>query len=207
MRRPTVGSKKTPEPAEEIEPGSRILWRVGVDLVDLGKGAGARRWMAVFIDQEEGGSDYTWVFFAKSKTDFKKKQLLPFKAEIALLNRKIRGFQSDAEKVYFNPTTRAKELKGMRVTTSAPYFKEQNGRVEKSIDTLKNTARVLRIKAATDTGKPFPSKCTPDSYIFACHLRNSGPTRSDLKSSPHERLHGTKPDFRGGMIFFDPGWA
>jgi hypothetical protein len=132
MRRPTVKRKGSGE-TEEKEPGG-IFSIVGLDLVDLGPKAGKRRWMGVFHDQGVGGSDHTWLYYGPSKKSFRDRMLLPFLAEVARLRKKVDTLQSDAEAIYWDPTTRARHLKGIGLRKSAPYIKEQNGGYGKGAD-------------------------------------------------------------------------
>jgi hypothetical protein len=208
MRKPSVKNKTTAETHEPIEPGSKIFSVVGVDLVDLGvKADPKRRQMGVFACIGAGGCDYSWLYFAPKKSGFVERMLKPFKKMVGTHNRTVGAVQSDAEAVYF-VTAADKELRGIPRRSSAPYTKEQNGRIENIIGHLKNKARIFRKEAETLTGRPFPAKAIADSFIVANKMRNRAPTSSNLQSSPHARLHGgALPDFRGENTFMEQAWA
>ena len=172
---------------------------VGVDLVDLGKGHGPRRWAGFFIDFCTRKS---WIYLGRRKTDFKVKMLDPFLKEVvAPTNLTVSHFQSDHAADFWTPLVRASLPPGTRVRRSAPYMQAQNGLVEQRIGTVKDKARVLML------ANEAPEKHRPDALLYANDIICASPVSDDPTRSPDERFSGIKPDFSKWLPFWSLAYA
>ena len=201
MRRPTVG-KKVHFPSDPTAPPKRLepFEVVGVDIFELGTGP-AYRYVALFLDFCSDSS-YTYSFGRIDQ--YANRALQPFIDNVVAPAGgkvlRLQHLQSDYAPIY-------SDEKSARILTaqggashrmSAPYTQAQNGRVERRIGLVKDTARAIRI--ANDV----PARYKDWLIHEANRIVNSGPTASDPTSTPLERSTGRKPDFGPGNL---PFWS
>ena len=132
---------------------------------------------------------YKWVFFLKGKDE----TFSCFKRFHALVSTHyqgtLRAARSDCGGEFLS-TEFIKYLEEQRIQhqLTAPHTPQQNGVAKRTNCTVAEAARAMLQSARMTNGF---WEC---AVATATHVRNRAPTRVNEYKSPHERLHGQKPD-------------
>jgi histone deacetylase 1/2 len=132
-------------------------------------------------------SKFSWVFLLHGKSEVED-TFLKFKKHVELLlDRKIKGVQSDwggeyrRFHKYFDST-------GITHTISCPHTHQQNGCAERKHSHIVETGLALLAQAS------MPVKFWDDAFSIATYLINRLPTRVIDNATPLERLLGASKD-------------
>lgn len=153
------------------------------------------------------GSKY-FLLFKDECTSFRKVYFLRHKSEVfekfrefnafvlTQLNTKIKVLKSDNGTEY---TSRDFEKylceNGIVHERSSPYIHEQNGRAEREIRTLVETARSIIL------AKSVNSKLWPEAINTVCYILNRVILQPSEKETPYEKWFGRKPQIKHLKVF------
>lgn len=168
--------------------------RVHVDLATFNKAVDYSYYMVC----RDEASEFTMVYFLKSKADSTavlEKLFIDFEYGSG---QRIRCIQSDNGSEFRNRSVELLCLREKVVQTfSAPRTPQQNGTVERAIQTITNMARTMVLHL------PENENLKIEALKTACYLSNRLPT-SRCRTTPFERFTGRKPQIEHLMPFGTP---
>lgn len=143
-------------------------------------------------------SEFTCSYFCKEKNEVPR-LIAQFLIDFETVSGcKVKEFHSDNGSEFVNKVTRILFLKErVKHHTSAPFCPQQNGRIEREMQSITNMARVM-LNAAR-----LPKTLWAQAIESAVHIKNRLPTKRDSRS-PVERLTGTKPSIDHLVEFGTP---
>jgi hypothetical protein len=147
------------------------------------------------------GSNYLWVFLVKSKdADVTKKVLEEFYYKIKLETKKNPEImQCDYDTVLQSAVmVKWMKEKGIKLQMSAPYTHWQNGKIERSMGKVMDTARTLMADGRV------PKRFWSWAVRCAVYLLNRQPVYNSTKT-PVEDLTGAVPDISPLVPFWSIG--
>lgn len=143
-------------------------------------------------------SEYSFTYYCKTKAEvptYVAKLLVDFEY---VSGKPVKVIHSDNGSEFCNATIETLLLRNnIKHRRSTPYCPQQNGRAEREIQTLTNSARTL-IKASGLTDRLWAQAIRCATYI-----KNRLPT-ANSKISPLERLTGRKPSIANLVEFGTP---
>ncbi len=147
---------------------------------------GGHRYIALYVDHLTG---YIVVHFLKKKSEV----LSSIKKFVSNV---VEYYSLDIKRIHvdFDPNYRDKKVqdylndKGIKMTYSAPYHHQGNGRAERTVRKVLETARTLMIEANA------PHSLTDKCIGMAVWLLNRTPNSKLADKTPFEAVTGMKPD-------------
>lgn len=147
---------------------------------------------------KDEATDFDMVYFCKTKSEVPSllaKLITDFEA---IANKPIRTIYSDNGSEFKNSVTDllfAKEK--IQHLTSAPFCPQQNGRIEREIQSIQNMARTMLHASA------LPLTLWPEAVATAVYIKNRLPN-SSCNLTPVERLTKIKPEISHILEFGAP---
>lgn len=177
-------------PYEPSEPKSQYLpgEKVHMDLAGPFPTASLRG-SKYFLLIKDDASNFKCIYFIKTK-DKVKNNIEVFVTWIQnQTGRKLKVVKTDCGLEFTNDDVAEIFAKfGITHETSAPYCPQQNGRAERDIRTIKETARTL-LKSAK-----LPDKLWAEAVACAVYIHNRVINKRSGTVTPYEMVFGQKPD-------------
>lgn len=160
------------------------------------------RGMKYFVLFKDAASSYRHVFFMKHKSEV----LDNFKIYNAIIknkfNHNIRVLHSDNGKEYINNNFNDfLKLNGIVHECTAPYTPQQNGRAERELRTIVESARSMLY------GRDLPLILWAEAVNCAVYLLNRTPSSQTPNKSPYEIWTGEKPNLKHIRVFGSYGYV
>ncbi|CAB0030719.1 unnamed protein product [Trichogramma brassicae] len=154
---------------------------------------GGARFFLLFKDD---ASNFRKVFFLKHKSDCfdaLKSYILSVNTQFG---KNVKVLRSDNGTEYLNNNVK-EFLKnvGTRLVTSAPYTPQQNGRAEREMRSIVESARTMLLS------KRLPTRLWAEAVNTAVYILNRTLNSSNSKQTPFEIWFGRKPDISHVRIF------
>lgn len=132
-------------------------------------------------------SEFTVVYHCKNKTEVPRLLASLIVDFEAISGAPVRSITTDCGSEFVNDINKLLLLKN-KVThhTSAPFCPQQNGRIEREMQSINTMARTIL------NGSKLPKDLWPEAVATSVYLKNRLPT-SSCNISPLERLTGQKP--------------
>lgn len=153
---------------------------------------GGNRYFMTAIDDH---TSHSWTFFLRHKSDAGP-TLIDFITQVQRqTGATVRRIRSDNGGEYTSAALADfYTANGIKPEFTVPYNPEMNGKAERLNLTLLEKARTMLIDAN------MPPSLWAEAIATANYLRNRSPTAGST-ATPHERLHGTKPDLSHLRVF------
>jgi len=181
---PAGKGKRVEHPAKTGERAEGAGDRVYCDLAHINKDS--LGYCYHFLCKDEA-TEYCFIYLAKNKTEVPlilTKLFIDFEVGC---DRPIRTILSDNGSEIRNVACDIIMAKhGIQHVTTGTYAPQQNGIIEREVQTINNMARTMMINAELD-GLP-----KSEALRTACYLRNRLPTKNSAKT-PFERFTGRVP--------------
>lgn len=179
-------------PTNDAHRTTQVGGRVHVDVVHCGNKGESNYYYLLSKDE---ASEYSFVHFIDSKAetvDAIEKMLIDFEVGSG---QPIRTIHSDNGSEFVNHKVKNLLLyERIKHETSAPYVPQQNGLVERAVQSINNSARVMLLASQ------LPAKLQHEAIRTSCYLMNRMPTKRS-KITPYERFTGRAP-FIGHLVRF-----
>lgn len=158
-----------------------------------------KRYFVIFKD---GATSYRHVYFLKQKNEV----LDCFIKYNAVVNNKfqhdVRILHTDNGREYVNHEFRKfLESKGISHECTAPYTPQQNGRSERELRTIMESARSMLY------AKDMPLSMWAEAVNCAVYLLNRSSSSQTPNVSPYELWYGDKPSLQHARIFGSMGYV
>jgi transposase InsO family protein len=153
---------------------------------------GDYRYWLILVDDY---SRYAFVYLLRKKSDATQ---CIIKYDKAILNRyksHIGTIRVDKGKEFLGELKTYMEQHGIQSQTTAGYTSSQNGRAERPILTIMETALTLMFYSG------LPMKFIGLAIETSVYLRNKCPHSALPKETPHYRWYGNKPDLTNLRVF------
>ncbi|CAB0037468.1 unnamed protein product [Trichogramma brassicae] len=147
---------------------------------------GGARFFLLFKDEASG---FRKVFFLKHKSDCFEALKTYVLSVNTRFNRNVKVIRSDNGTEYTNANVNnfLKNL-GTELTTSAPYSPQQNGRAEREMRSIVESARTMLL------GKQMPKRLWAEAVNTAVYILNRTVNSFDSAKTPYEMWFSRKPD-------------
>lgn len=151
------------------------------------------RW---FIVLKDDASEFRMVHIMKSKEEASSK-VLDYCAYVRThFRREVKFVKCDNGREFVNEKLKnALARNGTVLELTAPYNPEQNGKAEREIRTLTETARSML------HGRGLPKTLWGEAVKTATYLRNMTCTSKNSNQTPYERWFNKKPDLSNLEVF------
>ncbi|KAL7288350.1 hypothetical protein TKK_0017683 [Trichogramma kaykai] len=154
---------------------------------------GGARFFLLFKDD---ASNFRKVFFLKHKSDCFDALKFYILSVNTQFGKNVKVLRSDNGTEYLNNNVKEflKNL-GTRLVTSAPYTPQQNGRAEREMRSIVESARTMLLS------KGLPTRLWAEAVNTAVYILNRTLNSSNSKQTPFEIWFGRKPDISHVRIF------
>lgn len=187
--------KKVSHPEKEDERAELVGKKVHIDLVHIGTDEACN----YYLFAKDEASEYCFVYFVHSKTEVCEsisKLVLDFEIGSGC---PIQTIQSDNGSEFINKKVKnLLDYERINHETSTAYVPQQNGIIERAVQTLNNSARTMLLLSK------LPKILVCEAIRTACYLQNRVPTTRS-SCTPFERFTGRKPYIGHLVRFGEPG--
>jgi hypothetical protein len=157
------------------------------------------RYYVVFVDDFSG---YTDVVLLRNKSETLN-AFISYKARVENIAQKpIKSFRSDGGGEFTSKEfSEYLQLDGITRQKSAAECQEQNGKAERTVQSINNITRSMLHHSALDT------EFWPYAVQQAVHVKNRTSTRVLDGLTPYEAFHGQKPEVQHLRVFGCLAWG
>lgn len=158
--------------------------------------------MKYFVLFKDGATSYRYVYFMKHKNEVFQ-YFLKYNAIVKnRFQRDLHILHTDNGSEYVNQEfTSFLENKGITHERTAPYTPQQNGRAEREMRSIMETARTMLY------AKDIPLKMWAEAVNCAIYLLNRNTSSQTGDVTPFELWHGVKPNLQHIRIFGSIGYV